>query len=132
MFNSDTSCIVIKTINVISFPFPVFWLILMDNQNAKLKLKLYVKLLTKFSNMPVKWPFKILLGGDGSVLQHGINGFLQKKNKAFNEFLIFCLITANFQTSRQNHTLFWQKNPREKLRGSGNDLKKYLHLVLSI
>ena len=94
----------------ISFPFPVFSLILMDNQNAKLKLKLYVKLLTKFSNMPVKWPFKILLGGDGSVLQHGINGFLQKKNKAFIEFLIFCLITASFQISRQNHTLFWQKN----------------------
>ena len=49
----------------------------MDNQNAKLKLKLYVKLLTKFSNMPVKWPFKSY----GCPLHHGLNSFPQNKNK---------------------------------------------------
>ena len=81
MFNSNTSVIVVKTIIVNIISVSCFWLIFKDNQNVKFKLKLCVKLLTKFSNMPVKWPFKILLGGDGSVLQHGINGFLQKKIK---------------------------------------------------
>ena len=39
--------------------------------------------------MPVKWPFKILKGGEGSGLQHGLNAFPQNKNKVFamvNEF----------------------------------------------
>ena len=61
----------------------------MGNQNAKLKLKLYVKLLTIFSNMPVKWPFKILEGGDRRVLQHELNAFPQNKIKYLvmvNEF----------------------------------------------
>ena len=63
--------------------------------------------------MPVKWPFKILKGGEGCVLQHELNAFPQNKIKYLvmvNEFWIFCLITASFQISRQNHTLFWQKN----------------------
>ena len=53
----------------------------MVNQNAKLKLKLYVKLLTNFPNMPLKWPSKILLGGDGCVLHHRLNSFSQNENK---------------------------------------------------
>ena len=78
----------------------------MDNQNAKLKLKFYVKLLTSFSNMPVNWPLKSYWAEMGGDLHHRLNGFSQNKIKVFNEFLVFCLITASFQTSRQNHTLF--------------------------
>ena len=33
--------------------------------------------------MPVKWPFKILEGGDRRVLQHELNAFPQNKNKVF-------------------------------------------------
>ena len=29
--------------------------------------------------MPVKWPFKILKGGEGCVLQHELNAFPQNK-----------------------------------------------------
>ena len=90
----------------------------MDNQNAKLKSKLYVKLLTKFSNMPVKWPFKILLGGDGSVLQHGINGFLQKKIKISQKQeteMILTLISFNtiqvvFELNIDRQSYFFAKS----------------------
>ena len=49
----------------------------MDSQIAKFKLKVYVKLLTKFSNMPIKCPLKSFWG----VLLHGPNGFPQNKIK---------------------------------------------------
>ena len=135
ILNSDTSVIVVKTINVNIISVSCFWLIFKDNQNVKFKLKLCVKLLTKFSNMPVKCPLKSFWAERGVFFNMDLMIFHKIKLKYFvmvNKFWIVCLITANFQTSRQNHTLFWQKNPKEKLRGSGNDLKKYLHLVLSI
>ena len=52
----------------------------MDNQNAKLKLKFYVKLLTSFSNMPVNWSLKSYWAGKGGDLHHGLNGFPQNIN----------------------------------------------------
>ena len=115
MFNSDTSCIVVKAIIVNIISVSCFWLIFKDNQNVKFKLKLCVKLLTKFSNMPVKCPLKSLKAERGVFFNMDLMIFHKIKSKYFvmvNKFWIVCLITANFQTSRQNHTLFWQKNLR--------------------
>ena len=53
----------------------------MANQNAKLKLTFYVKLLTSFSNMPVNWPLKSYWAGMGGDIHHGLNGFPQNENK---------------------------------------------------
>ena len=86
----------------------------MDNQNAKLKSKLYVKLLTKFSNMPIKWPLKILLGGDGSVLQHGINGCLQKKDKWILNILFDNCKFSNFKA--KPHSVLTEKSKRKAER----------------
>ena len=65
--------------------------------------------------MPVKWSLKSYWAGMGRVPLHGLNAFPQKKINFWamvSEFWIFCLITASFPISRQNHTLFWQKNLR--------------------
>ena len=116
MFNSNTTCIVIKTINVNIISVSCFWLIFKDNQNVKFKLKLCVKLLTKFSNMPVKCPLKSLKAERGVFFNMDFMVFHKIKLKYLvmvNKFWIVCLITASFQASRQNHTLFWQKKSKK-------------------
>ena len=112
ILNSDTSVLVVKTIIVDIISVSCFWLIFKDNQNVKFKLKLCVKLLTKFSNMPVKCPLKSFGAERGVFFNMDLMIFHKIKLKYFimvNKFWIVCLITANFQTSRQNSTLFWKK-----------------------
>ena len=116
MFNSNTSVIVVKTINVNIISVSCFWLIFKDNQNAKFKLKLCVKLLTKFSNIPVKCPLKSIWAERGVFFNMDLMVFHKIKLKYLvmvNKFWIVCLITASFQASRQNHTLFWQKKSKK-------------------